>query len=136
MGMDIQFINNSIRVKKSLKDKGVAWLNEACGELEGQTKRNSRVVSGKTKGSFRYAVDEERLEGAVGSSYENAIWEEYGTGEYALHGDGRKGGWFYVDERGKGHFTRGKRPKRPLYKAFTSLKSKLIKRAQEIFGGV
>ena len=51
-----------------------------------------------------------------------AIWEEFGTGEYALHGDGRKGGWFYEDEKGVGHFTHGKQPKRPLHNAFVSKK--------------
>lgn len=136
MGMEMQFIDNSVKVKKVLNDKGIAWLHEACGELEAQTKRNSKVVTGKTKGSFQYSVDESSLEGAVGSNYENAIWEEFGTGEYALNGDGRKGGWFYKDAQGKGHFTHGKHPKRLLFKAFTALKSKLIQRAQEIFGGV
>lgn len=135
MGAEVQFIDNSVKVKKALNDKGVAWLHEVCGELEAQTKRNSKVVTGKTKGSFQYSVDENSLEGTVGSNYENAIWEEFGTGEYALNGDGRKGGWFYKDEQGNGHFTHGKHPKRPLFKAFTSLKSKLIRRAQEIFGG-
>lgn len=135
MGAEVQFINNSVKVKKALHDKGVAWLDEACGELERQAKLNSKVVTGKTKGSFQYSVDESSLEGVVGSNYENAIWEEFGTGEYALNGDGRKGGWFYKDEQGNGHFTHGKHPKRPLFKAFTSLKSKLIRRAQEIFGG-
>lgn len=136
MGVEVQFINNSVRIKKALNDKGIAWLYEACGELQAQTKRNSKGVTGKTKGSFLYSVDESKLEGAVGSDYENAIWEEFGTGEYAMNGDGRKGGWFYRDAQGKGHFTHGKHPKRPLFKAFTALKSKLIKRAQEIFGGV
>lgn len=136
MSASVQFINNSVKVKKALNDKAIAWLYEACGELEAQTKRNSKVVTGRTKGSFQYMVDESRLEGAVGSNYENAIWEEFGTGEYALNGDGRKGGWFYKDEQGKGHFTHGKHPKRPMFKAFTALKSKLAKRAQEIFGGM
>jgi len=136
VGANVQFINNLVKVKKALNDKAVAWLYEACGELEAQTKRNSKVVTGKTKGSFQYRVDESSLEGAVGSNYENAIWEEFGTGEYALNGDGRKGGWFYRDAQGIGHFTHGKKPKRSLFKAFTALKSKLIQRAQEIFGGV
>ena len=136
MGASVQFINNSVKVKKALNDKAVAWLYEACGELAAQTKRNSKVVTGRTKGSFLYMVDESSLEGAVGSNYENAIWEEFGTGEYALNGDGRKGGWFYKDEQGKGHFTHGKHPKRPMFKAFTSLKSRLARRAQEIFGGM
>ncbi|NBJ93206.1 HK97 gp10 family phage protein [Parablautia muri] len=135
MGANVQFINNSVKVKKALNDKGVAWLYEACGELEARTKRNSKVVTGKTKGSYQHNVDENNLEGFVGSNYENAIWEEFGTGEYALNGNGRKGGWFYKDAQGKGHFTHGKHPKRPLFKAFTSLKGSLIQRAQEIFGG-
>lgn len=160
MGVEVQFINNSVRIKKALNDKGIAWLYEACGLLEAQTKRNSAVRKkggGRTKGSYQYKVDESSLEGAVGSNYENAIWEEFGTGEYALNGDGRKGGWWipldtggmteaqakaygFTIRKGKNGekyaFTRGKKPKRPLFKAFTALKSKLIQRAQEIFGGV
>lgn len=128
------FIDNRIQVKAKIREAGIAWLYEACGELEAQTKRNSKVVTGKTKGSYSYAVDEDNLEGAVGSNYENAIWEEFGTGEYALNGDGRKGGWFYKDERGIGHFTHGKKPKRPLFNAFSSLKTTLENRAKQIFG--
>lgn len=135
MGANVEFINNSVKVKNALKDKSIAWLYEACGELEAQTKRNSAVVTGKTKGSYQHSVDECSLEGFVGSNYENAIWEEFGTGEYALNGNGRKGGWFYKDARGVGHFTHGKHPKRPMFKAFTALKNTLIHRAQKIFGG-
>lgn len=132
--MDVQFTDNSVKVKGVLNNKAVQWLHEASGELEAQTKRNSRVRTGKTKGSYQYRVDEEKLEGYVGSSEENAIWEEFGTGEYALNGDGRKGGWAYVDENGVRHFTHGKHPNRPMYRAFAELKNQLIQRAQEIFG--
>ena len=69
----------------------------------------------------------------VGSPLENAVWEEFGTGEYALNGDGRKGGWFYEDDEGKGHFTRGKKPRRALHRAFETKKTPLIKLAEEIF---
>ena len=55
----------------------------------------------------------------IGSDLENAIYEEYGTGEYALHGDGRKGGWVYKsDKDGKFYHTLGKTPRQPLTKAF------------------
>lgn len=67
-------------------------------------------------------MDEGNLEVKIGSPLENAIWEEFGTGEYALNGDGRKGGWFYVDEFGVGHFTHGKKPTRALWNAFNSMK--------------
>lgn len=122
----VEFRDNSVAVKTALKEAGIAWLHEACGELVSQTARNSRVRTGKTKGSYEYAVDEATMEGYVGSNYENAIWEEFGTGEYALNGDGRKGGWFYKDASGEGHFTHGKRPNRPLFNAFASFKTKLI----------
>jgi hypothetical protein len=35
-----------------------------------------------------------------------------------VNGNGRKGGWYYEDKKGNGHFTHGKTPNRPLEKAF------------------
>jgi len=134
--MIAMFINNSIKCKKAISEAGIAWLNEACGEIEAQTKRNSKVLTGQTKGSYQYRVDEGAGEGYIGSDMQNAIWEEFGTGEYALEGNGRKGGWFYKDAQGKGHFTHGKKARRPLYSAYTSLKGTLQKMAQERFGGL
>lgn len=130
--MAVEFQDNRIEVKAAISGAVTAFLHEACGELEAQTKRNSKVKTGQTKGSYGYVVDEAELTGYVGSNYDNAIWEEFGTGEYALNGDGRKGGWRYVDAEGKGHFTYGKRPRRPLFKAFTALMEKIIARAEQI----
>ena len=130
--MSLEFQDNRIAVKKALESAGIAFLYEACGELQARTQRNSRVDTGQTKGSYEYVVDESKCEGKIGSNLENAIWEEFGTGEYALHGDGRKGGWVYKDAKGNFHYTRGKTPNRPLNNAFTALKSKLIKRYEDI----
>ena len=130
--MSLEFQDNRIAVKKALESAGIAFLYEACGELQARTRRNSRVDTRQTKGSYEYVVDESKCEGKIGSNLENAIWEEFGTGEYALHGDGRKGGWVYKDAKGNFHYTRGKTPNRPLNNAFTALKSKLIKRYEDI----
>ena len=130
--MSIQFTDNRVRVKAALNEAAIAYLHEAGGEIEAQVKRNTRVDSGQLKNSWTYKVDEEKDECVIGSPLENAIWEEFGTGEYALHGDGRKGGWFYVDDEGKGHHTFGKKPHRALQSAFNTLKSALIKRAEEV----
>jgi len=132
----IQFDDYSIDVKTALKDTAVAFLEEAGGELEAQTKRNCAVVTGRTKGSFQHMVDESSLECAIGSDYENAIWEEFGTGIYAVNGDGRQGGWTYIDEQGEKHFTMGKRPKRMLFNAFQTLQGKIQQMAEERFGGL
>ena len=134
--MPVDFTDNSIKVKAALNEAAIAFLYEAAGEIEAQTKRNqTRVDTGDTKGKWTYVVDEGRLEATVGNPLENAIYEEMGTGEYALNGDGRKGGWKYQDAKGEWHYTTGKTPLRPLYKSFTKLKPKLIKRAEDIMKG-
>ncbi|WP_455057278.1 hypothetical protein [Jutongia sp.] len=134
--MSVQFDDYSIEVKNALKETAVAFLEEAGGEIEAQTKRNCAVVTSRTKGSFQHMVDESNLECAIGSDYENAIWEEFGTGIYAVNGDGRQGGWTYIDELGVKHFTMGKRPKRMLFNAFQSLQAKIQQMAEERFGGL
>ena len=134
--MNIHIETHQEEIKERFRDTAVAWLHEASGELASAVRNNQRVRTGKTRGSWRYVVDEQKLEGIVGSDMENAIWEEFGTGEYALNGNGRKGGWRYVDEKGQGHFTRGKRPIRPLYKAYMALKNIIIASAQERFKGM
>ena len=131
--MSVELEDFSIQVKAALDEAAIAYLYEAGGELEAQAKRNSRVGSGQLKNSWTYRVDESGGECTVGSPLENAIWEEFGTGEYALHGDGRKGGWVYRDEKtGEFHHTYGKTPHRALQSAFTSLKAALISRIGEI----
>lgn len=134
--MAVKFHDYSIQVEAAIDNKINAVLEECAAEIESQTKRNSRVRTGKTKNSFRHRVDEATHTAYIGSDYENAIWEEFGTGEYALNGDGRKGGWTYVDEKGDRYFTRGKTPTRAFWKAYTSLKSKIIKRLESSLKGL
>lgn len=133
---DVKFHDFTIQVKAAIDDRINAVLEECAGELEAQVKRNSRVRTGKTKNSFRHRVDKATHTAYIGSDYENAIWEEFGTGEHALKGNGRKGGWYYVDEKGDGHFTRGKTPSRAFWNAYVSLKSKIINRIQNALKGL
>ena len=133
--MSVQFTDNSAAVKVALDEAVKAYLYEAGGEIEAQVKRNSRVGTGQLKNSWSYRVDESKGETTIGSPLENAIWEEFGTGEYALHGDGRKGGWWYQDDKGKWHHTYGKTPHRAFQRAFNSLKNALISRAEQVLKG-
>lgn len=129
----LEFKDYSKNVKKAITDASKAWLYEASAEIVSQTKRNTAVDTGQLKGSWTAVVDEEKGEATMGSPLENAVWEEFGTGEYALKGNGRKGGWFYKDAKGNGHFTFGKRPRRAFWKAYVTTKPKILKRAEEIF---
>ena len=134
--MAVEFHDFSIKVKGAIDDRINAVLEECAGELETQTKRNSRVDTSKTKNSFEHMVDTDSHKAYIGSNYENAIWEEFGTGEHALHGNGRKGGWAYKDEKGDWHYTRGKKPSRAFWNAFISLKNAIIKHIQDSLKGL
>ena len=160
--MSVKFEDNHIRIKADMKSEAVAFLHEAAGALVSQTQRNTavgKVSGGKTKSEWTYQVDESKLEAAIGNPMENAIWEEFGTGEYALNGDGRKVKWYIpignaegqisqnvVDAygmkvvHGKGGVdyveTSGKRAKRPFYTAYLAKKNAIQKRLESILKGL
>lgn len=160
---EVKFIDNRMQVIDSLDEAVIAFLYEAGGELEAQTKRNSRPVKyGRqdVKNSWAYQVDETKKETMVGSPLEASYWEELGTGEYAINKDGRKGWWVYVEGndtprsnqkfyteaeakdvaaflRSQGldaYATKGTEANRPLFKAFTSLQTALIRKAEQVLG--
>lgn len=134
--MAVEFHNFSVQVKQAISDNIDVVLEECAAELESQTKRNTRVKTSKTKNSFRHKVVKSEHTAYIGSDEENAIWEEFGTGEHAINGDGRQGGWSYQDENGKWHYTTGKKPSRAFWLAYTALKGAIIKHIQESFKGL
>lgn len=123
---DVEFHDYSLQVKAQMNEALIAALHEASGEIVSQTARNTRVDTGQLKGSWTYHVDESKLSSQIGSPLENAIWEEFGTGVYALNGDGRKTAWRYQDAKGNWHTTSGKKGTRAFHNAFTGLKSAII----------
>ena len=161
---NVQFYNYSVQCKNVIKEKAIAFLHEIGGEIRSQAQRNSRRKTSQTAGSYQYKVDEGELAVHIGSDYWNAIYEEFGTGQHALNGDGRKGYWVFVDTGGKpsapkggktytlaqakkvvafmrkkglnAYYTNGKTANRPLYKAFTSTEPKIQSVANRIFGGM
>ena len=132
----IKFEDNSKEVVDTLNDAIRAWLHEAGGEIAGQAARNSRVDSGQLKGSWKYVVKETRNEATIGSPLENAIWEEFGTGEYAVNGDGRKTPWIYQDRKGNYHRTTGKTPNHTLERAFNSKQKAVENQLKKILRGM
>lgn len=149
MGVDIEFKDFSIQVKAAMNEAAIAFLHEAGGEVVAKTVNNSRTETGETKGSYQNVVDTGSYTDTVGSPSENAVWEEFGTGEYALNGDGRKGGWYIPEEKlsekakskmkrveidGKVFYhTYGKTPSRALWKGFNEAKPKIMTLAEKHF---
>lgn len=128
----VKFEDNSMNVINALEGAIYQFLEEASGEFEAQAKRNTRVDTSQTKASWDHVVDEGESRAFVGSNHENVIWEEFGTGEYAIRGNGRKKPWKYQDRHGGWHTTKGKRPSRALQKAFDTRKNVVIERAKKI----
>ena len=128
--MSVTFTNNFAEVKDLIEEKATAFLHEATAELLAQTIQNSATQTGATKRSWRNEV--EGSVGVVGSTSINAVYEEFGTGEYALNGNGRKTAWRYKDIYGNWHTTKGKKPKRMLFKAFESKKPFIEKRLAQL----
>ena len=131
--MSVKFNDFSRIVLQKIQETGEQFLEEVGGEVEAQTKQNTKVDTGKTKGSWEHVVNAEKMELQIGSRYKNALWEEFGTGIYALNGDGRKTKWVYRTEDGKFHATVGKKPRRALFRAYQSKKNAIIREAKRRF---
>ena len=132
----VKFEDYTLEVMEVIDNQINATLEECAGEIESQTKQNSRVDTEQTKNSFQHKVVESEHVAYIGSNHENAIWEEFGTGEFALEGNGRKGGWFYKDAEGNGHFTMGKKPSRAFWNAYNSLKKAVTDKLQNALKGL
>ena len=140
MAGEVYFEDNTLKVIDETESIIEATLLECAAEIVSATARNTRVKTGQLKNSWRSNVSKTSsgYEAVIGSPLENAIWEEFGTGEYALHGDGRKGGWGYPDPKNPEEtiWTYGKKPNRAFHKAYTTMKNKIIKRIQDAMKGL
>ncbi|WP_286909629.1 HK97-gp10 family putative phage morphogenesis protein [Clostridium sp. UBA1652] len=114
------FVNNSKACKEAIRKAQVKWLY-AAGELLVSTIRPLiPVMTSNLKTSLDYVVDEDKMTLTVGVGEEYAVYVEFGTGEFAENGQGRKGGWTYKDPiTGETVFTWGQYPQpymRPGYR--------------------
>ena len=133
--MSVVFKDFTKIVLDKIHETGEIFLEEVGGEVEAQTKRNTKVDTGKTKNSWEHVVNTDKMEVQIGSRYKNALWEELGTGIHALNGNGRKKvPWVYKTPDGKFHATVGKKPRRALFKAYNSKKNAIIREARRRFG--
>lgn len=122
---EIKFIDNSAVCKAKLSQMMVAFLTEVGGEIASQVTRNTKRATGKTAGSWSYIVDKSKMTVTIGSTEQNAIYEEFGTGLYAVKGNGRKTPWRYKDSKGNWHTTHGKSARKPFENAKNTISPKL-----------
>ena len=128
MSDNSKVINNFEKfINKELQEKLADGLTKACLQVEADAKLNCPVRDGQLRQSITHEVNEETLEGVVGTAVEYAPYVEIGTGIYSLKGDGRKGGWLYKDEKtGEVIATVGQHPQPFLENALESNKTKIL----------
>lgn len=127
------FKDNSREAKDHVNRATIRWLFEACILVQGQAILLAPVQTARLKNSIDYVVDENELIGYVGTSVEYAIYVEFGTGEFAENGRGRKGGWVYKDPSGEWFFTWGQEPQPYLRPAFRQHKNDIESLAKRIY---
>lgn len=127
------FKDNSEEAKNRVNRATIRWLFEACILVQGQAVLLAPVQTARLRNSVDYVVDEDELIGYVGTSVEYAVYVEFGTGEFAENGRGRKGGWVYKDPSGEWFFTWGQEPQPYLRPAFRQHKNDIESLAKRIY---
>lgn len=133
MASGFKFTDNSKKVKAQMDDAMFQALESAALIVEASAKALAPVGD---SGELRDKIDHNVVDTSngpaakIGSPLDYAMYVEYGTGEFAENGAGRKGGWSYQTPDGKWHHTNGMAPKPFLRPAFRRNKAKI----QEIVG--
>lgn len=120
----MSFHDNSKACKEAIKKAQEKWLY-AVGELMVSAIRPLiPVYTTNLKTSLDYKVDLEEMSVTIGVGESYAIYVEFGTGEFAENGMGRKGGWVYTDHvSGETRFTWGQEPQPYMRPGFRSQKN-------------
>lgn len=121
------FTDNSDNVLNAIEQAAMAAMTKASLLIEGQAK----VLAPHDSGGLQDSIDHEvtiadgKVTSKIGSPLDYAIYQEFGTGEFAENGAGRKGGWGYTTPDGEKHFTMGTKPKKFLRTSFRKNKNKV-----------
>lgn len=157
--MAVEFKDHSIEVKAELDETTIAWLYTWANEIASHAKDNVKMEGDEgeqLRKSYRADVNESKGEALIGTPLESGYWEEFGTGEYAVNGDGRQGWWVWKEGyQGNGgavlteaeakaiaasdptiHATNGRPPAHTLENAFKVNKPKAIADAEQRLRGM
>lgn len=105
-------------------------LNKACLIVEREAKQNCPSHTGELRSSISSTV--EGTTGIVGSPLQYAAYVEYGTGLFAVGGNGRKDvPWRYQNAKGEWFTTSGMPPQPFLIPALNNNRTQIIEALQE-----
>lgn len=125
-----RFEDYTKRTKRELRKVSFKALTRVGNLISSQCQALAAVDTGELRDSIQSIVKEYGgdVRVFVGTNVEYSVFVEFGTGEFAENGLGRKGGWLYRSPDGKVVFTYGNEPQPFIRPAFKKNK----KRAQDI----
>ena len=128
MASGFKFTDNSKKIKAQMDAAAFSGLESAALIVEATAKALAPVGdSGELRDKIDHSITNtsDGPVAKVGSPLDYAMYVEYGTGEFAENGSGRKGGWSYQDAEGNWHHTNGMEPQPFLRPAFRRNKAKI-----------
>lgn len=113
-------------------------LFEVGTMIKSSAKQNAPHDMGQLRNSikFRTTGQGDVTNVTIGSTLEYAVYQEFGTGEFAENGVGRKGGWVYTNGKGVTKFTLGNKPTKFMRKAFRENKQRIQAKLEETLRGL
>ncbi|MBA4274020.1 MAG: hypothetical protein C0436_00040 [Alphaproteobacteria bacterium] len=105
--------DNTEAILRILQDKALAFVEAGGQAIRSEAVARAPVASGNLRSSIQVEAysDNGVPVSETGPTAEYAPYVEYGTGIYAVNGDGRKTPWWYQTPEGEWIRTRGGRAK-------------------------
>lgn len=112
MDIEIEGLDRLIAKLDNLDAGMYSKMSDACNFLETVASEKAPKGTGHLRGSIENKVERTGSEivGTVFTNVEYAPYQEFGTGLFAVNGDGRKTPWAYENAKGEIVYTRGNRP--------------------------
>lgn len=113
MSIEIQGLDKILAKIDGFADGMEDKLRDATHFVEEVAETKAPKDTGRLIGSIESKVERvgNTITGTVFTPVEYAPYQEFGTGLFAVNGDGRKTGWVYEDPKtGEKVWTRGNRP--------------------------
>lgn len=109
MSNDFKFVSYKDKVMSQMDATVERGMTKVLEIIKSAAKSGTAVSSGQLRNRIDYQLKKigGQIVGVVGSPENYAIYVEFGTGEFAENGSGRKGGWVYQDPSGEWFFTWG-----------------------------
>lgn len=121
-----RFISKLDRLQKQ---EYIDTLEKACFLVENKAKIKAPVDTGQLRASITHEIDGET--GIVGTNVEYAPYVEFGTGVWAVEGNGRDTPWSYQRADGEWVTTNGNKPQPFLIPSLLENEKEIVKLFQD-----